>query len=89
LRRASGLPDGHPLNPMMTNLAVFLDIRTTPPVLYSIASSVDCIVFWELSLAAIGLRLATRISAGAANAGIALYWVLSTAAQALWVSLIR
>lgn len=86
LRRASGLPDGHPVNPMMTSLAVFLDIRTTPKFLYSIASSVDCVVFWVLSLTAIGLRLSSRISGGAATAGVALYWVLSTLVQAAWVS---
>jgi hypothetical protein len=85
LRRASGLPDAHPINPLMTSLAVFLDPSTSSRFVYSIASSVDCVTFWELSLIGLGLRAASQISSTAANVGIVGLWVLSTFAQAAWI----
>jgi hypothetical protein len=85
LRRASGLPDGHPVNPMLTSLAVFLNPTTASRFIYSLASSVDCFVFWQLSLMAVGLRQASRLSSTAATVGVAIYWVISTFAMAAWV----
>ena len=71
LRRASGFPDGHPANPKLTNLAIFRDPATSSRFLYSPASPVDCTVFWQLSLIAVGLKLAFRISSSAANLAVA------------------
>lgn len=85
LRRASGLPDGHPINPMLTNLAVFLDPRTTSRFVYFLASSVDCVVFWQLSLMALGLKAASRLSSAAANFGVVAMWAVFALAQAAWV----
>jgi Yip1 domain len=84
MRRASGLPDSHPLNPMLTSLAVFLDPATTSPFFYTLARSVDCVVFWELSLMAVGLKLASRLSSAAANGAVVILWVLTSLAQAAW-----
>ncbi len=82
-RRASGLPDGHPVNPMMTSLAVFLDPATTSPFVYTLARSVDCVVFWELSLMAVGLKLASRLSSAAANGAVVILWVVTSLVQAM------
>jgi len=85
MRRASGLEAGPSFNPLMTNLAVLLDRASTSRFVYALAGSVDCVFFWELSLMAIGLRAAARISATAANLGVAAFWVLWAFGYAAWV----
>ena len=84
MRRASGLPDGHPVNPMLTSLAVFLDPASTSRFVYTLASSVDCFVFWQFSLIALGLKMASRISSTAANFAVVSLWVVMSFAQAAW-----
>ncbi len=83
MRRASGLSDGHPVNPMLTSLAVFLNPATSSPFVYTLASSVDCIVFWELSLMAVGLKLASRLSSAQANGAVVILWVSMSLIQAV------
>ena len=85
LRRASGLPDNSPINPMMTNLAVFLDPATTSRFVYSLASSVDCVLFWELSLMSIGLKAASGIDSKIANLSVVILWVVYALGQAAWI----
>jgi hypothetical protein len=85
LRRASGLADSRPVNPMLTNLAVFLDPHTTSRFVYSLASSVDCVFFWELALIAVGLKATSQISSRAAAMTIVTYWFVYSLGFAAWM----
>jgi hypothetical protein len=88
MRRASALSAGPSYNPIPTNLAVFLDPGGTPRFVYALAGSVDCVVFWELSLMALGLKAASRLSSAAANVGVAVFWALWALGYAAWVQLV-
>ena len=85
MRRASGLAAGPSFNPLLTNLAVFLDRAHTSRFVYALAGSVDCVFFWELSLMALGLKAASRLSTTAANLGVAAFWVVWAFGYAAWV----
>jgi len=84
LRRYSGLPDSRPLNPLLTNLAIFLDPRTTSTFVYSLATSVDVVFFWMLSLVAIGLKATSRISSKTAATTVVVYWAVYSLGIAAW-----
>lgn len=85
LRRASGLPDSHPIDLMLTNLAIFLNPDTTSPFVYTMARSVDCVIFWQLSLIAVGLKMASGLSSTATNVAVVILWALTAIAQSAWV----
>jgi hypothetical protein len=63
-------------NPLVFNLAAFLDPLATSKFLYTLASAVDVFVIWGVVLLAIGLSAASkRLSFGSALAAVAVPWI--------------
>ncbi len=85
LHRASGLDDGRAYNPMITSVAWFLNPYAYSRFLYSLASSVDIVIFWQLSLVSVGLKATSRVSASAAATSVVLLWALYALLQAAWL----
>jgi hypothetical protein len=85
LRRASGLEDGHPFNPNITNVAYFLNPRAWSRFVYSLASSVDVVIFWQLSLVAVGLKATGQVSAGVRRVSVVSLWAVYALLQAAWM----
>ena len=77
-------PLGHKPATMYTNLAVFLNPVTTPKPVYTLAIMVDCILFWQLSLMALGLKT-LGVPAGVSRTAVVVLWVLLAIFQVGWV----